>query len=469
MKCPNCGIEFSNKETICPNCGIDPTLFEKANLASNSLYNKAINSVNSNDLYNSIEYLNKSIYFNKNNYNARNLLGLIYFEVGQVGEAIKQWNTSRIIKVEDNLANVYINDLKKEPKQIEEFNNYIEIYNQALIYIEQKNDDMAVIQLKKAIEINPKFVDALNLLTFCYLIQNKKKEAEDLIIKVLNIDYNNQTALHYYRELFPDKQRPDAPAPVIINKVEAKTSYSQSGSYTRLTPEDNKKKFGNNFHIAEIISFVIGGICVFVLMKTLINPGIINEKEMKIEELQNTIKKSEKTYKKNILELEEKVGFLQSENSKIHSENNELKKQTSEIEVTEIIQSAFDLNKKGKSEDAAYMLNSVDSENLSPEVKEKYENAKSKVYKEAGRKTYSQAIKLFNQKNYADAKNMFEKSFIYSLSDSPYLADATYYLARIAEINQENELALTYYQTILDKYPNSNRVKIANSKIQELS
>ena len=62
MKCPNCGVEFSNKETICPNCGMDPTLFEKANLASNSLYNKAINSVNSNDLYNSIEYLNKCIY-----------------------------------------------------------------------------------------------------------------------------------------------------------------------------------------------------------------------------------------------------------------------------------------------------------------------------------------------------------------------------------------------------------------------
>ena len=65
-------------------------------MASNEYYNDALAKASVRDLSGAIESLKTSLKFNKLNIDARNLLGLIYFEMGEVVEVEKKqgppWN-----------------------------------------------------------------------------------------------------------------------------------------------------------------------------------------------------------------------------------------------------------------------------------------------------------------------------------------------------------------------------------------
>ena len=49
---------------------------------------------------------------NKYNINARNLLGLIYCEMGEVVEALSQWVMSKNLAPDDNVAESYIKKIQ---------------------------------------------------------------------------------------------------------------------------------------------------------------------------------------------------------------------------------------------------------------------------------------------------------------------------------------------------------------------
>ena len=84
MKCPNCGFNFS-EGCRCPDCGVDVYVFRKARNASIRLYNEALTLAGETDLSGAAANLEQSLLFDKNNIQARNLLGLIYCETGHRG------------------------------------------------------------------------------------------------------------------------------------------------------------------------------------------------------------------------------------------------------------------------------------------------------------------------------------------------------------------------------------------------
>ena len=90
MKCYNCGAKLG-RENICPECGVNVKIYKKIVMASNEYYNDALAKASVRDLSGAIESLKTSLKFNKLNIDARNLLGLIYFEMGEVVEALTEW------------------------------------------------------------------------------------------------------------------------------------------------------------------------------------------------------------------------------------------------------------------------------------------------------------------------------------------------------------------------------------------
>ena len=90
MKCPYCGEELNN-EVKCDACKKNISFYVKSVRASNSYYNIALNKAKVRDLSSAIQDLKKSIQLNKANYEARNLLGLIYYEMGEIVDALTQW------------------------------------------------------------------------------------------------------------------------------------------------------------------------------------------------------------------------------------------------------------------------------------------------------------------------------------------------------------------------------------------
>ena len=133
MKCPICKTEVQNGH-ICPNCNENAYVLNKIFNISVRLYNEALQRANKKDFSNAICLVEKSLYFNKNNYQARNLLGLLYYQTGRLGDAVKQWIlSSNINQNKNNRAFYYINIFKKDIRKFEKLDDAVRLYNQAII------------------------------------------------------------------------------------------------------------------------------------------------------------------------------------------------------------------------------------------------------------------------------------------------------------------------------------------------
>ena len=82
MECYRCGATLG-RESFCPSCGTDVKVYKKIMQTSNAYYNQALSRAGVRDLSGAVESLKKSLRFNKKNIQARNLLGLVYFEMGE--------------------------------------------------------------------------------------------------------------------------------------------------------------------------------------------------------------------------------------------------------------------------------------------------------------------------------------------------------------------------------------------------
>ena len=168
MVCYNCGGSLSEYD-FCTNCGVDVALYKKIMFISNRFYNDGLEKATVRDLSGAVASLRQSIKFNKNNIAARNLLGLVYFEMGEVVSALGEWVISKNLSPKKNIADDYIDMIQTNQSRLDAINQTIKKYNQALAYCRQDSNDLAVIQLKKVLSYNPKFVRAHQLLALLYI------------------------------------------------------------------------------------------------------------------------------------------------------------------------------------------------------------------------------------------------------------------------------------------------------------
>lgn len=131
-------------------------------------------------------------------------MGLCYFRLGRAADALIQWTISYKFKRTDNIAVDYIAELESA-RETAAMYDAITLYNEALSFACQGNTDMAVLNLKKALEKNKELTEALNLLALCYIEGGRESEAFKLSERVLKIDSTNPVALRYYRLLKPEK------------------------------------------------------------------------------------------------------------------------------------------------------------------------------------------------------------------------------------------------------------------------
>ena len=71
---------------------------------------------------------------------------------------LSEWVISKNLKPEKNIADSYIESVQNSPSQLESLNQAIKKYNQAIVYCNQGSLDLALIQLRKVLSVNPKFL-----------------------------------------------------------------------------------------------------------------------------------------------------------------------------------------------------------------------------------------------------------------------------------------------------------------------
>ena len=130
MICYRCNNE-AGTQNRCPICGADLHVFQKVLRLSNMYYNDGLQKAEVRNLSGAIISLKKSLKFNKYNIDARNLLGLVYYEMGEVVDALSEWVISKSYQQDDNIAGRYLDELRQNRAQLDGINQTIKKYNQA--------------------------------------------------------------------------------------------------------------------------------------------------------------------------------------------------------------------------------------------------------------------------------------------------------------------------------------------------
>ena len=198
--CPHCGAQV-RKNGYCSECYLPLSMLKKAQNTSNYYYNIGYDRASARDLSGAIESLLQALRYNKRNVPARNLLGLIYYEMGEAVQAMSEWVMSINYQQENNLATKYLKELKKDPARLESVDQLARKFNMAIQYAHSEDYDLSILQLKSALSDNPHFVKGYLLLALLYIGTDNYEKARVTLRRVLKIDKANSLAVHYLREM----------------------------------------------------------------------------------------------------------------------------------------------------------------------------------------------------------------------------------------------------------------------------
>lgn len=198
--CLHCGAQV-RKNGYCSECYLPLSMLKKAQNTSNYYYNIGYDRASARDLSGAIESLLQALRYNKRNVPARNLLGLIYYEMGEAVQAMSEWVMSINYQQENNLATKYLKELKKDPARLESVDQLARKFNMAIQYAHSEDYDLSILQLKSALSDNPHFVKGYLLLALLYIGTDNYEKARVTLRRVLKIDKANSLAVHYLREM----------------------------------------------------------------------------------------------------------------------------------------------------------------------------------------------------------------------------------------------------------------------------
>ena len=202
MNCMNCGAFLTDMDLdYCPNCGYNVLIQKKVDYLSKIFYNQGLEKASIRDLSGAIACLKQSLMYDKRNIRARNLLGLVYFETGEVVSALSEWVISKNLQPTRNLASEYINKLQANPNKLAAINETIKKYNHALMLCREGHEDMAAIQLRKILTQNSKLIKGYHLLALIQMKNGEWNKARRILKKPARIDKTNTTTLRFLREV----------------------------------------------------------------------------------------------------------------------------------------------------------------------------------------------------------------------------------------------------------------------------
>ena len=162
---------------------------------SNSWYNDGLRKAQVRDMSGAIVSLQQSLQYNRENIAARNLLGLVYYGIGEVSEALVEWIISKNLCPRDNIADYYIKNVQNSANELESLNQAIKKFNQCLVYCQQNGEDLAIIQLKQVIASHPTFLKAYQLLALIYIQTNQNTKARQILIEAKKLETTNELTL----------------------------------------------------------------------------------------------------------------------------------------------------------------------------------------------------------------------------------------------------------------------------------
>lgn len=472
MVCYNCGCALSEHD-FCTNCGVDVSTYKKVIKLSNNFYNEGLERAGVRDLSGAIQSLRQSLKFNKNNVEARNLLGLVYFETGEVVAALSEWVISKNLRPKKNIADDYIDVVQSNPTRLDTINKTIKKYNQALLYCHQDSKDLAIIQLKKVLSLNPKYIRAHQLLALLYIDAEDWPRAEKELLRCEQIDSGNTTTKRYLKEvtamLHPEEMREEKAPKKKKKESKEEVFRYQSGNETIIQPIDVKEPKGVSF---SVVLYLLIGLGIGVAMTVfLILPARLQAVRDSVSEQLKTVGEQLAAESATTNDLQQRLETLQRENNDLYTELEKYVGTDGTIQTMDNMLEAVSvyLQDPENVEQTAEYLERIREEVTIGETSEAfqgvYQNLLAAVGPSVAKAYYDDGMAAYKQEVYADAVRNLEKAYMYDAEN----VNVVYNLANAYYKNGDNENAAVYYQLVVDKFSGTNQANRSKNYLQEIS
>lgn len=441
MQCFMCGAEISN-EKVCYNCGADILLYKQIIYTSYVFYNQGLEKAKVRDISGAIESLKTSLQYYKYNTNARNLLGLCYYQVGDTVRAINEWVLSKNLQEEDNpFADRYLSEIENDPGLLSKLNSTIKKYNQAIEYCKGGSRDLAVIQLKKVISQNPNLVRAHQLLALLYIQEGKYSDARKVLKTASNIDSNNTTTIRYIHEVKEQLKRSGKGKDKKKNDV-----YSFSDGNDTVIMNEFALRSMLDSTGASLINIVIGLVVGLLISFFLVVPTVRNNAKDG-----NT---------DTVLALDESLEDMRGERDALEDEVESLKKSLSAYDDKQDVATSYDnllaAHNYYDQEDlksACEYIQLVTRETLGEQGKTAYDNLYAKLSPAIIDGYYEDGNSFYTEENYESAIINFKN--VVDLDEDYNEGAAMFLLGDCYRLTGEKEAAMECFNKVVEKYPSS--------------
>lgn len=467
MRCYNCGCQLSEKE-FCTSCGADVALYKKIMHASNFFYNEGLEKASVRDLSGAVTSLRQSLKFNKNNVEARNLLGLVYFEMGEVVKGLSEWVISKNLRSEKNIADDYINMIQENPSRLETINQTIKKYNLALGYCQQDGLDLAVIQLKKVLSLNPNYVRAHQLLALLYMRSEEWEKAKRELDKCSRIDTGNTTTQRYRKEVEAMLDMAEnARGGMRKKSLPDDVIKYQSGNETIIQPVNNK----DNRSVSTVLNIGIGIAIGVAAACFLILPARLNSANSAAQAELRTVSEQLDKKTSTIEEMQQQAKQLTDENEKLKQELNDYVGNDGTLEVVDgLLQTVgIYMENPENTEKIAQSLEKIDMEAAAQVESENFQNLYKTLLAQVGPSIaasyYETGMDAYQKEMYEDAIADLAKAAEYDQENG----DILYNLANAYRQNGNKKEAIEAYTAVIEKFEGTEKARRAKNFLDELN
>lgn len=426
---------------------------------SNTLYNIGLEKAKVRDLSGAADSLRKSLRFNKANIDARNLLGLVYLEMGETVDALSEWVISRSLKPEDNIAEQYLESIQSNRAKLSTINQTIKKYNQALLYCNQGSQDLAIIQLKKVLSLNPNLIKGHQLLALLYMQEGRFDQAKKELRAAGRIDANNTLTLRYLKEVNLQLHGEQPSQKNSRKEKEGQITY-QSGNDTIIQPA----RFKDNSGIMTILNIVIGMVIGVAITFFLIMPAIRQNDT-------SQAKKAEVEANNNLTTKNQEIKKLESQ---IEELNGQIEEQSRQQEQSQQVTDTYSKLIQGYHayvqediEGAGNAMEEVNRDLLSAEAQTIYDEVNQKVNEQYLASVYQNGEKAYNSQNFEEAVTELEK--VVQIEEDYDDGNAIYYLAQSYRRLENMENAKKYYERMIELHPGTERARNSQKYLDEMA
>lgn len=417
---------------------------------SNFWYNDGLRKANIRDLSGAIVSLRRSLQYNRSNIAARNLLGLVYYGRGDVVEALVEWILSKNFQSHDNIANYYISKVQEVPGELEEINQAVKKFNLSLDYAAQNGEDMAIIQLKKAIAVHPTYVKAYQLLALLYLKTEQYTAARQVLRTAHKLDTTDDFTLRYMHELNQIRKNRTVKFKENEKKDQQTVTYN-IGNETIIQPVSTNFKERTGLHtvLNMLIGLVVGVAVMWFLVMPAVNSSRQKELNKQTVEFSDQIATQDAQISALKKELEEyRSTSEESENAKVTGESTQ--------ESYEIVMNIYKHYSDSDMSNAAMVeeLIKVNPDSLGTIGLERYNEMTEKLYPKQCEKIYSEAKDNFDAENYKDAISKLTQ--VLQMDEGYGDGAAKLLLAQSYEKSGDKDQANALYQKLVEDYKDTD-------------